>query len=367
MNAARDRIVFVAMHIEPPNTGGEKYNLHLIRAAERAGFRVDRLAITDCAVCRWLERRRLIWRLRVVASVFWLLGRLWRLRHYTLMFDAWIAPLLWPAILCLRTPYFVMVHHLCADFGSRRHQRLWGRFCERALLRGAHRILTVSRSSRRQVERRMRAAVPVDIINTAFQPVKGVTSGGGDVVRILYVGHMMRVKGVHDLVRAVSRLPDSPDWHLDMVGGDTMEPATVEELRALIQKHDLGRRVTMHGRLNDRDLLAVYLSSDIFVLPSHWEGYGIVLLEAMSHGLAVIASDAGAIPEVVHDGDTGVLFPVGDIERLGAAIRRLMDDDDERGRLARNARVFARSHPDWEEMERQGREWWRNTMASLKF
>lgn len=358
------RLVYIAAHIEPVQTGGEQYNLHLIAAAERAGIHVVRLGLSDNPLHRWLNETRGLWRLCRPFAFLWSQWMMFRYGRETLLFDAWLAPLLWPGIVMLRRRYLVIVHHLCADMQVGWRKR-WLSFAEARLLRYAKRVLTVSQSSKRQVESKTQGLIPVNVINTAFQPVEGISRGGGEVLRILYVGHITRAKGVLDLAMAAAGLPRDGSWRLDMVGRDNVEPDTTAKIRHICHEAGIGERVTMYGRLADDELLALYLSSDIFVLPSHWEGYGIVLLEAMSHRLAVVSTTAGAIPEVVADGETGLLVAPGDVAALAKAIVRLIQDKRLRNRLAANGQSFAQRHPNWEGMEETCMAWWRDVRADL--
>jgi len=279
-------------------------------------------------------------------------------RRENLLFDVWLAPLMWPGMFLVRGRYRVMVHHLCADLREHAWLRAWGRFCEAQLLRGATHILTVSQSSKRQVEQRTGGKMPIHIINTAFEPVEGITHGGGKVIRILFVGHITRAKGVIDLAEVVAGLPEDVNWRLDMVGRKTVEPDTTAQIENIFKQAGLLDKVTLHGRIDDVALLALYLSSDIFVLPSYWEGYGIVLLEAMSHRLAVVASNAGAIPEVVSDGETGLLTAPGDVGALRDVLLSLLKDADLRDELAGNGLEFSRNHSNWNDLESQCVRWW---------
>lgn len=352
------RIVYIAAHIKPAHTGGEQYNLHLLSAAEKAGIAVVRTALSDNRVYRWLRDARVLWRLCRPFSWVWLHIKIWRYRHEALLFDVWLAPLLWPGIRLVYGHYLVMVHHLCADLCESSWRRWWQGFYEAQLLQGAVRVLTVSQSSKRQVEAAVRGKTPIDVVNTAFEPVAGLTHGGGDTLRLLYVGHITRAKGVTDLAHAVAALPKDDSWRLDLVGRNAAEPDTTERVMAICQQAGIVDRVCLHGRLDDEALLALYLSSDIFVLPSLWEGYGIVLLEAMSHRLAVVSTTAGAIPEVVHHGTTGLLVAPGDVAALHDALYSLMSNKDLRDKLAEEGLAFARKHADWGDMEDQCVQWW---------
>jgi glycosyltransferase involved in cell wall biosynthesis len=141
-----------------------------------------------------------------------------------------------------------------------------------------------------------------------------------------------RKKGYEVLVEAVPEVVRRhPDARFLWVGGDVdgLEAEISARLRAL----DVAERVQMVGRRGDipRQLSAM----DLFVLPSTYEGLGIVLAEAMASALPVVASDVGGIPEVVVDGETGLLVPVGDSGALGRAICELLSDPQRAGVFGR--------------------------------
>ena len=89
-----------------------------------------------------------------------------------------------------------------------------------------------------------------------------------------------------------------------------------------------------------------YRGADLFVLPSRFEGYGMAFAEAIAHGLPVVGTTAGAIPDTVPDG-AGVLVPPDDVPALTSVLRRLIGDADERSRLAKGARAAAARLPTW--------------------
>ncbi len=135
----------------------------------------------------------------------------------------------------------------------------------------------------------------------------------------LSVGRLEANKGfdvlVAALARAASALPDSWAW---VLAGDG--PARDTVLRALAEA-GLGRHAVLAGRLGDADLHSLYAVADWFVHPTRYEGSSIVTLEAMAHGLPVLASRAGGLPDKVDDGVTGFLVPPGDAEALGERLR----------------------------------------------
>jgi glycosyltransferase involved in cell wall biosynthesis len=95
-------------------------------------------------------------------------------------------------------------------------------------------------------------------------------------------------------------------------------------------------------------LQSQYHAADVFVLPSYYEGYGMALAEALSHGLPVVSSNAGAIPTTV-PADAGVLVPPGDAAALADALRRVLTDDALRSSLTAAARTAASALPTWDD------------------
>jgi glycosyltransferase involved in cell wall biosynthesis len=89
--------------------------------------------------------------------------------------------------------------------------------------------------------------------------------------------------------------------------------------------------------VGEQALHALYAASDVFLHPTHFEGSSLVTLEAMAHGLPVIATRAGGIPDKVKDGRNGFLVEPGDIDALSAAIRRMASTPDDRARMSRES------------------------------
>jgi glycosyltransferase involved in cell wall biosynthesis len=120
----------------------------------------------------------------------------------------------------------------------------------------------------------------------------------------------------------------------------------VAALEAQARRHDLGGRIAFAGAVDDDRLAALHAEADLFVLPSRFEGYGMAFAEAIAHGLPVIGTTAGAIPDTVPDG-AGILVPPDDAAALAHALRRLIGNDGKRETLAAAARTAAARLPTW--------------------
>lgn len=148
----------------------------------------------------------------------------------------------------------------------------------------------------------------------------------------------------HDvLIRALTRVADLP-WQARWVGGDHFDPAWSQQIRRQSETSGLGQRIHFAGSV--ADLSAEYRQADLFVLPSRFEGYGMVFAEALSFGLPIVAAHAGAVPDVV-PADAGILVPVDDDQALAAALRDLLTDTSQHQHLRLGAQRAALLLPDW--------------------
>lgn len=156
-----------------------------------------------------------------------------------------------------------------------------------------------------------------------------------DPVTILSVGRAVEKKGYPGLLRALSQLPTELDWRLVHIGGGALTN-TLQQ-----QASDLGLddRVDWLGARAQADVFDAYVSSDVFVLNSRIAGDGDrdglpnVLMEAQAMGLPCVATRVSAIPELIDDGDTGLLVPPDDDAALAQALRRLIEDQALRRRI----------------------------------
>jgi D-inositol-3-phosphate glycosyltransferase len=168
---------------------------------------------------------------------------------------------------------------------------------------------------------------------------------------ILFVGRIEPLKGIDHLLQAIALIaPDMPCWQDELsviiVGGApgagveqvNAELARLERLRAELGIKDL---VTFMGAQNQDTLVYYYSAAEVVVMPSHYESFGMVALEAMACGTPVVASKVGGLAFSVQDGQTGFLVPDRDAEALAARIRQLLKDRDLRQELGRQAARWA--------------------------
>ncbi|MFC0096746.1 glycosyltransferase family 4 protein [Micromonospora marina] len=169
---------------------------------------------------------------------------------------------------------------------------------------------------------------------------------------VLFVGWLLHAKGVEDLLTAW-RTAAQPGWRLLFVG-----PADPAYLRSVTVRHQPSASVSFMGELPHTDVLAMMARCDLFVLPSHTEGFPNVIVEAMALGCPVVATDVGATAEILDD-DSGVIVAPSDPAGLAAALRELMTDPVRRADLAGRARARVHRLYGLQRVLRQHIDLWR--------
>jgi len=251
-----------------------------------------------------------------------------------------------------RTPLIALVHQpLALDPGLDTTQSEVFRESERASLAAAAHVVVTSEATARIVIADY--DVPpqcVSVVRPGNDPVPPAPGSKDAVVRLLSIGSVVPGKGYDLLIAALVTLADMP-WRLTIAGDRTRNPAAAAQLDADIEAYGLGDRVAVLGAVLPERIDELYLASDIFVLASRFEGYGMALAEAIAHGLPVVSTTAGAIPDTVPAG-AGLLVPPDNTTALAQALRRLIADPPERQRLATNARAAAAKLPTWQDSAR---------------
>ena len=195
------------------------------------------------------------------------------------------------------------------------------------------------------------AVIPCGVDTTLFTPGDQTAArralGLDDRPRLLYVGRIAPIKGLQTLLDGMARLRAAgSDAQLCIVGGDADEPLNGHEgeLRAQLARLALGDAVTFVGAQPQERLRTWYVAADATVLPSYYESFGMVALEAMACGSPVVASRVGGLQTTVRDRVTGVLVPDHDPGALADALARVLADPDLRWRLGREGVRWAAQH-----------------------
>lgn len=166
----------------------------------------------------------------------------------------------------------------------------------------------------------------------------------GDGPLLAFSGRLVYEKGVQDLLAALPRLRRRhPGLRLVVAGRG---PCT-DDLQAQARRLRLGRAVTFAGFVPDASLAELVAAADCAVVPSRYEPFGLVALEAAAAGTPVVAAAAGGLREIVRDRETGLAFPAGDPGGLAAAVDEVLTDQVLARRLARQARAVVRREHSW--------------------
>jgi glycosyltransferase involved in cell wall biosynthesis len=246
-----------------------------------------------------------------------------------------------------------LVHHpLAMETGLPEDEATKFRASERLALMSARRVITTSMTTAGLLKQMF--AVPGDLLSVVLPGTDRSAFHERPIrkpVNLLAVGSIIPRKGYDLLVEALGGIADLP-WRLVIVGDASRNPAAAQQLERHIAKLGLTDRIELVGAVSSDRLQGFYRSADVFVLPSRYEGFGMAFTEAIAHGLPVIGTTAGAIPEAVPSG-AGLLVPADDAGALAVALMRLIGDPVERTRLAAGAWSAATALPTWVEAGRQ--------------
>jgi glycosyltransferase involved in cell wall biosynthesis len=249
-------------------------------------------------------------------------------------------------------PLIALVHHpLALESGLTAGQAEVLRESERAALAVAAGVVVTSKTTAQVLAADYGVAADnIIVAHPGNDRVAAKRAGDEGVVRLVSVGSIVRRKGFDVLIAALATLKDVP-WRLAIAGDRTRDPDSAARLDADIASHDLGERVAVLGAVSDERIAELYGEADLFVLASRYEGYGMALAEAIAHGVPVVSTTGGAIPEAVPPG-AGVLVPPDDVSALAQALREVIAHPAERQRYAKAAQAAAARLPTWQDSAR---------------
>jgi len=189
--------------------------------------------------------------------------------------------------------------------------------------------------------------VPFGVDCEQFSPRKEghAEAGAARQVRIGFVKHLERIYGPDILLRAFAQIAgEGQDLRLVIVG-DGSERGRLQELTRML---GVSGRVEFRGHLSHDEVPRLLSSLSVFAMPTVCEeGFGVAALEASAMELPVVASRVGGVPEVVVDGETGVLVAPGDVEALAGALRTLITDPEAAKGMGDAGRRFVLSNYSW--------------------
>ena len=332
------RIAFAVPGDLATPTGGYAYDRRMITELELLGWHIDIVGLGEGFP--WpVDETRAAAQARLLAVP----------TDQTIVIDGLAFGVLPDAGMKLRRQHrlVALVHHpLAMESGLHPRQIVTLRDSERAALSSATRVVVTSVTTARYLAADY--GVPANQIavvrpgTDAAPTARGNTDG---IVHLLSIGAVVPRKGFDILIASLATLTDLP-WRLSIVGDRGRDPQTAAALDEDVTRFAFGGRVSVLGAVAPSRLAELYFSADLFVLASRFEGYGMAYAEAIAHGLPVIGTTVGAIPETVPAG-AGILVAPDDAAELAQALRRIIENTDDRRRLATSARNAAGQLPSW--------------------
>ena len=260
-------------------------------------------------------------------------------------------------------PIVSIVHHLRCSESRPAWQNHFYRWVERRYLATVDGLILNSQTTRAAVEgltgTRRKAVVAYpggDRLHPALTQAQIASRAQQPgPLRILFIGNLIPRKGLHTLLDALSHLPQS-SWRLEVAGNLEVDPPYVRTIRRQITEMDLTTQVTLSGFLTDGELSTRLSQSHLLAVPSSYEGFGIVYLEAMGFGLPVFASTGGGAQEIVTHKREGFLLPPGDAVMVAGHIRELVQDRERLLQMSLAAYQRYLAFPTWTESSERIRQ-----------
>ncbi len=246
-----------------------------------------------------------------------------------------------------------LVHHPLADEAGLDAQQIAQlKTAEHAALaRVDHVIVTSAFTARRLSSAYDVAAERISVVEPGIpQPITPPRERRAPPRRLLCIATLIPRKGHETLVAALAELA-AHDWVCDFIGDTTRDPAHAATVTRAIEAAGLTDRIHLRGALAPEALAEAYQAADLFVLASHYEGYGMVITEAISQGLPVVTTTGGALADTLPRG-AGLAVAAGNTNALAAALSRCLDEPATYNDLAVGARRAAAGLNDWDAASR---------------
>lgn len=249
----------------------------------------------------------------------------------------------------LPQPIVALIHHPLA-FESGLDADIARRLAasERAALRHADGVVTTSSTTAETLVTHYEVSrSKLTVAEPGAPPARRAPGSGSEAVHLLAVGSISPRKGLNVLVDALAPLAGL-DWRLTIVGSTGRDPAATAALQTQIADAGLDNRIELTGEFGDEAIELAFARADVFVHPALYEGYGMVLTEALSRGLPIVASTGGAAAVTVPDNAALKVSP-GDTEELREALEQVISYPGERKRLSEASWEAAQSLPTWDD------------------
>lgn len=253
-------------------------------------------------------------------------------------------------------PMVSIVHHLRSSEQHPPAARWLYRRVERAYLRSVDGFVFNSQTTQAEVARLSgRPALGVVAYPGGDRFGRGLSdevirarAGQAGPLRLLFVGNLIERKGLHTLLQALARLP-ADTWVLNVVGRHDVDPAYAGRMVNFVRQQGWREQVRFLGKLPEDSLRELWAGSHALVMPSQYEGFGIVYLEGQSFGLPAVAGTAGAAAEIIRDGQEGFLVPPEEPAALAERLGLWLADRRQLEAMSLAARCRFDEFPTWAE------------------
>ena len=258
-------------------------------------------------------------------------------------------------------PIISLVHHLrCSELRPGWQNALY-RVVEKRYLESVDGFIFNSETTRNVVHEIMNqrkpsivAYPPTDQFGEPIAEQEIVSRAETTPLRILFLGNVIERKGLDTLLKAVSTQPSA--FQVEVIGSLAADTQYVKRIREFISVHHLSSFVSLHGSLENEEVTKKLKQAHVLVVPSSYEGYGIVYLEGMSFGLPAIGTTAGAASEIITEGVDGFLVEQDNADLLARRLRVLNEKREILIRMSLAARERYLRQPKWVETADQIRE-----------
>lgn len=262
-------------------------------------------------------------------------------------------------------PVVSLIHHLrCCELRPKWQNALY-RMVEKKYLQSVDGYIFNSETTKSVVKGLMVNGKPSIVAYPPTDRLGGVISEDEIIeransceLRILFLGNVIERKGLHTLLNALASVEQNGilPYSLDVVGSLTTDTAYVKTMQKQVVVNGLSSIVRFHDILDNDLLKGMLKQAHVLVVPSSYEGFGIVYLEGMAFGLPAIGTTTGAASEIIADGETGCLIEPSDSKTLATRLTSLSNDRDMLARMSINALRRYQAQPKWEQTAQQIRE-----------
>jgi glycosyltransferase involved in cell wall biosynthesis len=258
-------------------------------------------------------------------------------------------------------PIISLVHHLRCSELRPKWQNNFYRLVETKYLESVDGFIFNSKTTAGVVQGLLRHAKPslvayppTDRFGAPISETEIVDRARSEEFKILFLGNVIYRKGLHTLLQAVSLQPSA--LRLDVIGSLTSETKYVKQIQEYMTRNHLSSFVFLHGPLDREPLIDRIKKAHVLVVPSSYEGFGIVYLEGMGFGLPAIGTSAGAANEIISDGVDGFLIEPENAQELADKLKVLREKRETLIQMSLAARDRYLRQPKWDETAGQIRE-----------